>query len=158
MQGQSNAGTHYKESWGADLQDANISEGLYDSANRQKILHAPLKYRVTQPALYSEDDRLRILEKFKAAGVDGLMLPHCNFGTEYLCARLAKDLLCCQFRQRYGGQLDIEAFQQLPLVTHRRPEVKGTGTDLQDEFRHRVSLRTAGQRFRRTGSALGTAG
>jgi len=42
--------------------------------------------------LYSEDDRLRILEKFKAAGVDGLMLPHCNFGTEYLCARLAKDL------------------------------------------------------------------
>ena len=26
--------------------------------------------------LYSEDDRLRILEKFKAAGVDGLMLPH----------------------------------------------------------------------------------
>ena len=42
--------------------------------------------------LYSEDDRLKILEKFKAAGVDGLMLPHCNFGTEYVCARLAKDL------------------------------------------------------------------
>ena len=42
--------------------------------------------------LYCEDDRLKILEKFKAAGVDGLMMPHCNFGTEYLCARLAKDL------------------------------------------------------------------
>ena len=42
--------------------------------------------------LYSEDDRLKILEKFKAAGVDGLFLPHCNFGTEYVCARLAKDL------------------------------------------------------------------
>ena len=42
--------------------------------------------------LYSEDDRLKVLEKFRAAGVDGLMLPHCNFGTEYVCARLAKDL------------------------------------------------------------------
>ena len=42
--------------------------------------------------LYSEDDRLRILEKFKAEKVDGLLLAHCNFGTEYLCARLAKEL------------------------------------------------------------------
>lgn len=42
--------------------------------------------------LYDENDRLKILEKFKNAKVDGLMLPHCNFGTEYLCARLAKDL------------------------------------------------------------------
>lgn len=24
--------------------------------------------------------------------IDGLFLPHCNFGTEYECARLAKDL------------------------------------------------------------------
>ena len=42
--------------------------------------------------LYDENDRLKILEKFRAAKVDGLFLPHCNFGTEYLCARLAKDL------------------------------------------------------------------
>ena len=42
--------------------------------------------------LYDEDDRIRILEKFRAAGVDGLFLPHCNFGTEFLCARLARDL------------------------------------------------------------------
>lgn len=41
--------------------------------------------------LYSEEDRLKIVEKFKAAKIDGLMLPHCNFGTEYLCARLARD-------------------------------------------------------------------
>src|SRR5699024_11458832 len=40
----------------------------------------------------SENDRLKIVEKFKAAGIDGLFLPHCNFGTEYECARLAKDL------------------------------------------------------------------
>ena len=42
--------------------------------------------------LYDENDRIRILEKFKAEKVDGLFLPHCNFGTEFLCARLAKDL------------------------------------------------------------------
>lgn len=42
--------------------------------------------------LYNEDDRLKIVEKFKKEKVDGLFLPHCNFGTEYECARLAKDL------------------------------------------------------------------
>lgn len=42
--------------------------------------------------LYDEDDRIKILEKFKREKVDGLFLAHCNFGTEYLCARLAKDL------------------------------------------------------------------
>ncbi|SEH42402.1 MULTISPECIES: L-fucose/L-arabinose isomerase family protein [Atopobiaceae] len=42
--------------------------------------------------LFDEDDRVKALEKFRAAGVDGLFLPHCNFGTEFICARLAKDL------------------------------------------------------------------
>lgn len=42
--------------------------------------------------LYDENDRLRIVEKFKSEKIDGLILAHCNFGTEYLCARLAKDL------------------------------------------------------------------
>lgn len=42
--------------------------------------------------LYDEEDRVRMAEKFKAEKIDGLFLPHCNFGTEYLCARLAKDL------------------------------------------------------------------
>ncbi len=42
--------------------------------------------------LYQESDRIKIVEKFKKAGVDGLFLPHCNFGTEYECARLAKEL------------------------------------------------------------------
>ena len=42
--------------------------------------------------LYSEEDRIRVLEKFKREHIDGLFLPHCNFGTEYICARLAKDL------------------------------------------------------------------
>ena len=42
--------------------------------------------------LYDDGDRIKIAEKFKAAGVDGLFLPHANFGTEYECARLAKEL------------------------------------------------------------------
>ncbi len=42
--------------------------------------------------LYDENDRLKIVEKFKAEKIDGLFFPHCNFGTEYECARLAKDM------------------------------------------------------------------
>ena len=42
--------------------------------------------------LYSEKDRVLIAKKFKEEGVKGLFLPHCNFGTEYICARLAKEL------------------------------------------------------------------
>ncbi len=42
--------------------------------------------------LYDDGDRIRIAEKFKKEQVDGLFLPHCNFGTEFECARLAKDL------------------------------------------------------------------
>jgi L-fucose isomerase-like protein len=42
--------------------------------------------------LYNESDRLKILQKFKDEGVIGLFVPHCNFGTEYIVARLAKDL------------------------------------------------------------------
>ena len=37
--------------------------------------------------LYDDRDVKKIAEKFKAAGVEGLFLPHCNFGTEYVCAR-----------------------------------------------------------------------
>ena len=42
--------------------------------------------------LHSEEDRIKIAEKFKAAKVDGLFFPHGNFGTEYEVARLAKEL------------------------------------------------------------------
>ena len=42
--------------------------------------------------LYTDADMLKIAEKFKAEKIDGLFLPHCNFGTEYECARLAKEL------------------------------------------------------------------
>ncbi len=42
--------------------------------------------------LYNDEDMQKIAEKFKNEKVDGLFLPHCNFGTEYICARLAKEL------------------------------------------------------------------
>ncbi len=42
--------------------------------------------------LYSEEDRQRIAAKFKDERIDGLFIPHCNFGTELIVARLAKEL------------------------------------------------------------------
>lgn len=42
--------------------------------------------------LYDDRDVEKIAEKFEKEGVVGLMLAHCNFGTEYVCARLAKRL------------------------------------------------------------------
>ena len=42
--------------------------------------------------LYDDQDVEKIAEKFEKEGVDGLMLAQCNFGTEYVCARLAKRL------------------------------------------------------------------
>lgn len=42
--------------------------------------------------LYDDNGLQKIIEKFKQEKVDGLFLPHCNFGTEYECARLAKAL------------------------------------------------------------------
>ena len=42
--------------------------------------------------LYDDRDIPGILERFKTAGVDGLFVPHCNFGTEFVVAKLAKEL------------------------------------------------------------------
>jgi L-fucose isomerase-like protein len=42
--------------------------------------------------LFADEDVMKIAAKFRREGVDGIMLAHCNFGTEYVCARLAKEL------------------------------------------------------------------
>ena len=42
--------------------------------------------------LYDDEGLEKITAKFKAEKVDGLFIPHANFGTEYECARLAKAL------------------------------------------------------------------
>jgi L-fucose isomerase-like protein len=42
--------------------------------------------------LHREEDRIKIEARFKEQKVDGLFVPHGNFGTEYEVARLAKEL------------------------------------------------------------------
>ena len=42
--------------------------------------------------LYDDAGLEKIIEKFRREKVDGLFLPHANFGTEYECGRLAKAL------------------------------------------------------------------
>lgn len=42
--------------------------------------------------LYNDTDREKVAQKFKREKIDGLFLPHCNFGTEYIVARLSKEL------------------------------------------------------------------
>jgi len=42
--------------------------------------------------LYDDAGLALIEEKFKKANIAGLFISHCNFGTEYECARLAKSL------------------------------------------------------------------
>jgi len=42
--------------------------------------------------LYDDADMQKIAAKFRKEQVDGLFVPHCNFGTEYIVARLAKEL------------------------------------------------------------------
>jgi L-fucose isomerase-like protein len=61
--------------------------------------------------LYDETGRKKIAAKFKSAEIDGLFIPHCNFGTEYECARLAKEL-------------DLPVLLWGPL--DERPETDGT--------------------------------
>src|SRR5690625_4854740 len=42
--------------------------------------------------LYDDEGMQEIAKKFTAEKVDGLFIPHCNFGTEYECAKLGKEL------------------------------------------------------------------
>lgn len=44
--------------------------------------------------LYDEEGRKKIAEKFKKEKIDGLLLAHCNFGTEFECARTGKGTEC----------------------------------------------------------------
>ena len=41
---------------------------------------------------YDEADREKIQEKFRRENVKGIFFPHGNFGTEYVCARMAKEM------------------------------------------------------------------
>ena len=41
--------------------------------------------------LYDDNDVEKIAAKFQAEGVDGLLLAHCNFGTEFVCAKTGEE-------------------------------------------------------------------
>ena len=69
----------------------------YANLVREKLIAMNIDYADiddvnSEGLIYSEDDRIKIVEKFKAERIDGLFVPHCNFGTEYAVARLAKEL------------------------------------------------------------------
>lgn len=42
--------------------------------------------------LWQDTDAAKVVAKFKAAGVNAVFFPHCNFGTEYLVGQVAKEL------------------------------------------------------------------
>lgn len=69
----------------------------YARLTREKLCGMGIKFvdinDISSDGLLHDDaDRVKIAEKFKAVGVDGLFVPHTNFGTEYEAARLAKDM------------------------------------------------------------------
>lgn len=67
--------------------------------------------------LYDDGDVKKIAAKFKAEGVDGLFLPHCNFGTEYVCARLAKqNMETSHFAVSTETTESILCFLEMPKV------------------------------------------
>ena len=68
----------------ADLTRAKLDE--------MGVSYVDIKDINEEGLLYDDNDRIKIAEKFRKEGVAGLFLPHENFGTEYECARLAKDL------------------------------------------------------------------
>ena len=63
-----------------------------DKLNELGVEFVDIKDINEEGLLYDDAERIKIAAKFKAEGVDGLFFPHCNFGTEYEVARLAKEL------------------------------------------------------------------
>ena len=57
-----------------------------------KVDYVDITYINEEGLLYDDADVEKIAEKFRREGVNGILLAHCNFGTEYVCARLAKKI------------------------------------------------------------------
>lgn len=60
--------------------------------NELGIEYVDIKDINEEGLLYNDEDCVKVAEKFKKYGVAGVFFPHANFGTEYVCARLAKEL------------------------------------------------------------------
>lgn len=57
-----------------------------------KVDYVDIKDINSEGLLYNDEDMEKVAEKFMKEKVQGLFVPHCNFGTEYIIARLAKRL------------------------------------------------------------------
>ncbi len=69
----------------------------YANLTREKLLRLGVEIvditDINEEGLfYDEGDREKIADKFRKEKIDGLFFPHCNFGTEYVVARLAREL------------------------------------------------------------------
>ena len=73
------AAVEYRNKTADRLRELNIDFVDIDDVNEEGLL-------------YDDEGLNKIIEKFRRENVDGLFLPHANFGTEYECARLAKAL------------------------------------------------------------------
>ncbi|MBQ7560652.1 MAG: L-fucose/L-arabinose isomerase family protein [Synergistaceae bacterium] len=73
------AAVEYRKLTAARLKELNIDFVDIDDVNEEGLL-------------YDDAGLEKICAKFKAEKVAGLFIPHANFGTEYECARLAKEL------------------------------------------------------------------
>ena len=70
---------------------------------------------------YDEADREKIQEKFRRENVKGIFFPHGNFGTEYVCAILAKEMGRRKNipRRNRGRRSQILHFGHVPLPVGR---------------------------------------
>ena len=73
------AAVEYRKLTANRLKELNIDFVDIDDVNEEGLL-------------YDDAGLEKIIEKFQREKVDGLFIPHANFGTEYECARLAKAL------------------------------------------------------------------
>ncbi|WP_270516324.1 L-fucose/L-arabinose isomerase family protein [Pediococcus acidilactici] len=73
----------------AAIEFANLTRNKLDNMG---VNYVDIKEVNADGLLYNDDAMHKIAKKFKSENIDGLFLANENFGTEYECARLAKQL------------------------------------------------------------------
>jgi L-fucose isomerase-like protein len=65
---------------------------IRDKLDKLGVDYVDIKEFNKEGLLYADEDVERAAEKFRSEKIDGLFVPHCNFGTEYAVAKLARKL------------------------------------------------------------------
>lgn len=65
---------------------------IRDKLDKLGVDYVDIKEFNQDGLLYADEDVERSFEKFSNEKIDGLFVPHCNFGTEYAVAKLARKL------------------------------------------------------------------